>query len=96
MAGLAVGKGPKSFHLRIVRGPQGRLVSLERSSFNQGKKDLVESAHRSRMESLFTFKQRRATQRKRLSGKAVRGDKVEGWRWRGCQKAMLGRESSKA
>lgn len=48
------------------------------------------------MVSLFTFKQRRAAQRKRLSGKAVRGDKVEGWRWRGCQKAILGRESSKA
>lgn len=43
MAGLAVWKGPKRFHLRIVRGPQGRLVSLERSSFHQGKKELVKS-----------------------------------------------------
>lgn len=31
------------------------------------------------MESLFTIKRRRATQRKRLSGKGVRGDKLGGW-----------------
>lgn len=47
------------------------------------------------MESQFTMKQRRATQRQ-LSGKAVRGDKLGGWCWRGCQKAMLGQESSRA
>lgn len=38
-----MGRGTGSFHLRIVGGPQGKVVSLERSSFNQGKKESVKN-----------------------------------------------------
>lgn len=36
MTGAAVGRSPGSFHLRIVRSLWGKVVSLERPSFNEG------------------------------------------------------------